>query len=821
MKTKIVSWVVLVVVLLGGGALRANELFNSGCASTSGWSGTGLARVLTTRGFFELTGTNSEPNINVATTQSFSAASCRLSMEGVKHSAGWNFSTAYLQIGLGNNLAVRLTSYGTNSQLLYNGTAVTLGRSPLAVQGNITLDIEYYASNNRVVVRQRSGQFRDTDGVTYNAYYTVLADQTFSTALATNNSLKIFGAMQYNGGYLLGNATVCGVLYTNCGSTVENLKLETIPDIAVAASPSVGSWGVDRRRGMNLYGSFTQADINQLRLWGCNLIRYQIVNSNGTNYISDGNGGITLTTSCWNAMNSLLSQVATANNTATLSAFPPLKVVLDVHTTSPFFPGLPTDAGEIDVWCSVANRYKLASLWKTLATTYKDNADIAAYEIINEPAPPRTAEGYRALNEIVQQVTDTIRAVDGNRTLIASGPEYSRPSRMDKIVPTTDTNTIYTFHMYEPIEFTNQGTGLDRSSSDPLYSTVNHPTYPSVMSLGWSSPYTDTTVDRAYVINTMANVVAFQQAYGKRVWVGEFATDRRSGYDSVAGTYNKNGDGVWSAYAWTKDVVEYMEERGWDWTYHCFRGDRYGDYYWSAEHACDAAGTTLTTSARIVSDRLLLMQGYFNELFVDPCVDTSKWSGAQLSRISATGGCFTLTGTSSQPAISVTTTNQYDTTALSYCRISYNSAKFTVNSSTAYMQVGLDQSGVDNLAVRLTYWGDNAKFYYNGTAYAFSLDARPVGYYGNVSLLVEYFNTTSTGASGGRVKITQLSGCYKKPSNGTVNNNSYNNGAGTVVVDQDFPGVLLAQGAHQLKLVGSVGNYGTGSTIDNIVLSGY
>ena len=347
--------------------------------------------------------------------------------------------------------------------------------------------------------------------------------------------------------------------------------------VVVPDSPDKGSWGGARLRGINIYGAFTPKDFQDLKAWKVDHVRYQMVRPK----LVKGSDGWELEAKFKDAIDAIL----------TLAEAVDIKVILDLHDQSPFFPGDLWKSETLANWENPENRQKLASLWKWLAGIYKDRRIVAGYEILNEPAPPRNERGYRALNEINKEVTKAIREVDGWHTIIVSGPEYSRPAKMDMLEATGDPNTVYTFHMYEPTELTHQGV-----------TWMNAPagvTYPGIIPLGWNEPRTPTMVDKKFLSEKMAAVATFRKKYNARIWVGEFSCRRVAPANS--------------AYAWIKDALELFEAEGWDWCYHCFREDRYGtgNATFGIEHAWDAKKEEITPETRTETDRLRLLKSYW------------------------------------------------------------------------------------------------------------------------------------------------------------------------------------------------------------------
>jgi len=95
-------------------------------------------------------------------------------------------------------------------------------------------------------------------------------------------------------------------------------------------------------------------------------------------------------------------------------------------------------------------------LWRKLATHYADrNPDLVFYEIMNEP---EEREAYRWAG-VQARAASAIRSVAPKNTIIATGPNWSSIADLLTQEPLPDGNVIYTFHFYEPHEFTHQGAG--------------------------------------------------------------------------------------------------------------------------------------------------------------------------------------------------------------------------------------------------------------------------------------------------------------------------------------------------------------------------
>jgi endoglucanase len=101
---------------------------------------------------------------------------------------------------------------------------------------------------------------------------------------------------------------------------------------------------------------------------------------------------------------------------------------------------------------------RIAHLWAVLANRYK-NLDPNRYffEILNEPANIQND----SLALFYPPIIDTIRQYAPNHSIIVSPTDYSNGIAYLNYQPLPDTNLIYTFHSYDPYEFTNQGLSFD------------------------------------------------------------------------------------------------------------------------------------------------------------------------------------------------------------------------------------------------------------------------------------------------------------------------------------------------------------------------
>ncbi len=115
-----------------------------------------------------------------------------------------------------------------------------------------------------------------------------------------------------------------------------------------------------------------------------------------------------------------------------------VRLILDMHAPQGGFQG-PGYTGSF--YSSSSLQARLRALWIAIADRYKDEPWIAAYDILNEPAPSADAQ-WRA---VAADLVDAIRTVDTNHLIIVE------QSFADDYAPflLPDPDLIYEFHFYE------------------------------------------------------------------------------------------------------------------------------------------------------------------------------------------------------------------------------------------------------------------------------------------------------------------------------------------------------------------------------------
>jgi len=168
-----------------------------------------------------------------------------------------------------------------------------------------------------------------------------------------------------------------------------------------------------------------------------------------------------------------------------------LYLILDMHVA-------PGGAGIIQclgcgwrTWDIASYRNRFKALWKAIAARYAQEPTIAAFDLLNEPAPTRSVGQWKTLS---QNLIREIRAVDRNHLIIVEMPKWifdrNNHSPLTNFDMATlvqfqflvdDDNVAYDYHFYDPTAFVLQdelGTGPTSYPSGDLETAVDGTTWP-------------------------------------------------------------------------------------------------------------------------------------------------------------------------------------------------------------------------------------------------------------------------------------------------------------------------------------------------------
>ncbi|MCV9385533.1 cellulase family glycosylhydrolase [Reichenbachiella ulvae] len=196
----------------------------------------------------------------------------------------------------------------------------------------------------------------------------------------------------------------------------------------------------------------TKRDIDSMGAWGYNSIRLPMHYKLFTPPIEEEPvaGEITWNEKGFTMVDDLIDWVK-AND---------MYLILDLHA-APGGQGENADISDYDrskpsLWESKANQDKMIALWKELATRYKDEPAIGAYDIINEPNwgfqdHPNDLNGCAEssnspLWQLQKDVTAAIREVDQNHIVIIEGNCWG--NNYSGLPTLWDENLVISYHKY-------------------------------------------------------------------------------------------------------------------------------------------------------------------------------------------------------------------------------------------------------------------------------------------------------------------------------------------------------------------------------------
>jgi hypothetical protein len=234
-----------------------------------------------------------------------------------------------------------------------------------------------------------------------------------------------------------------------------------------------------------------------------------------------------------------------------------MAVQIDIHPEESYKQQVRTSDAAVD---------RLTSLWRRLAAHYASrNPEMVFFEIMNEPA---VSDRYRWAG-IQARVAAAIREVAPGNTIIATGPNYSGIPDLLTLNPLPDGNVIYTFHTYDPMQFTHQGAWW----ADPWMSATHGIPYPATeSSMQELLKQVPDARDRASLESYWLD---HWDAHRIRLWIDEAA---------AWGQANRvplicNEFGVYRVYAdpasrmnWIRDMRTAFEADGIGWTMWDYRG---------------------------------------------------------------------------------------------------------------------------------------------------------------------------------------------------------------------------------------------------------
>jgi endoglucanase len=134
------------------------------------------------------------------------------------------------------------------------------------------------------------------------------------------------------------------------------------------------------------------------------------------------------------------------------------------------------------LWENKENKNRLKSLYRALANRYANEPIIIGYDLVNEPITTKSIDQWK---DLAQQLADEIRKVDPNHLMIVErlngiAGRWDNDADYNMFL-IKDENTLYTFHFYNPIEYTHQNASWTGFGDGGKYPDENLLQWPSDM----------------------------------------------------------------------------------------------------------------------------------------------------------------------------------------------------------------------------------------------------------------------------------------------------------------------------------------------------
>jgi endoglucanase len=189
------------------------------------------------------------------------------------------------------------------------------------------------------------------------------------------------------------------------------------------------------------FDTHTEADFRRVNDMGMNAVRFYM------NYLTfeDDNNPYVYKQAGWNYLDSNIVWAKRHN----------IYLILNIHVPQG---GFQSNCQGGALWSNPANQKRLTSLWKNISEHCKNEPQVAGYDMLNEPIPTDSiAQWYH----LAERIKDTIRTSDINHLIIAENAialncNYSYEDANGNFPPLTESNLMYTSHIYEPYYYTTQ-----------------------------------------------------------------------------------------------------------------------------------------------------------------------------------------------------------------------------------------------------------------------------------------------------------------------------------------------------------------------------
>jgi len=223
-----------------------------------------------------------------------------------------------------------------------------------------------------------------------------------------------------------------------------------------------------------------------------------------------------------------------------------LRLVLNLHKSLGNYCDI---AEDVTLFDSVELQKRFIALWVEFERRFTDRPSVM-FELLNEVRDIDPA----LWNDLAGRTIAAIREINPLRYIILGGVCWNSASKLDTLAVYDDPRVIYTFHFYEPFEFTHQQGVLqaaplyyNRAMPYPCDDIERYRDYHRLVS-GDIAPYADLErIDQAFIRRQLEGAVRFVQAHPDKIlWCGEFGTIRH-----CRTVYREN---------WMRDVISVLKE---------------------------------------------------------------------------------------------------------------------------------------------------------------------------------------------------------------------------------------------------------------------
>jgi hypothetical protein len=213
------------------------------------------------------------------------------------------------------------------------------------------------------------------------------------------------------------------------------------------------------------------------------------------------------------------------------------------------------------LWNEERYQQQAMEFWKELAAALKDHPAVVAYNPLNEPHPARQ-HGFESgtkefvawleenkgktadLNRFNRRIVEAIRQADPDTPIMLDCWFHASPEGFKFLDPVTDKAVLYSFHFYDPWNFTTWRVNKERFS------------YPDTMPMGWSGKTERWTPQNLRdLTQPVVDWARQHQIDARHIAAVEFGCDRR-----VAG-----------AQQYLSDLVSALNDNNWHWAFYAFR----------------------------------------------------------------------------------------------------------------------------------------------------------------------------------------------------------------------------------------------------------